>query len=100
MAGSRRLNGDGWAFITSHAAILLEVHRNPEATVRELAAATDITERQAHRVLSDLVSSGYITRERVGRRNVYGINADRPMRHRTVAHHQIRELLAALAPPE
>jgi len=88
----------GWAFITSHAAILLEVHRHPEATVRELAAAASLTERQAHRVLADLVASGYITRTRVGRRNVYRVDEDRPMRHRTVAHHQIKELLTALSP--
>jgi DNA-binding IclR family transcriptional regulator len=87
-----------WAFITSHAAILLEVFRHPDATVRELAAAADLTERQAHRVLADLVSSGYITRSRVGRRNTYRVNEERPMRHRTVAHHQIRELLGALSP--
>jgi DNA-binding transcriptional ArsR family regulator len=88
----------GWAFITSHGAILLEVHRHPHATVRELAAAVNLTERQAHRVLADLVATGYITRARVGRRNTYRVNEDRPMRHRTVAHHQIGELLTALSP--
>jgi DNA-binding IclR family transcriptional regulator len=88
-----------WAFITSHAAILIEVNRNPDATVRELADAADLTERQAHRVLGDLVDADYVVRTRVGRRNAYRINPDRPMRHRTVAHHRIGELLSALSPP-
>ena len=87
-----------WAFITSHAAILIQVHRNPDATVRALAEAADVTERQAHRVLGDLVDAEYVVRTRVGRRNTYRVNEDRPMRHRTVAHHRIGELLAALSP--
>jgi DeoR/GlpR family transcriptional regulator of sugar metabolism len=88
----------GWAFITTHAAILLEVHRTPDATVRELAAAADVTERQAHRVLADLVAAGYLARTRVGRRNTYRVDEEQPMRHRSVAHHRVRELLAALSP--
>lgn len=87
-----------WAFITSHGALLLEVARNPNATVRELAAAAEVTERQAHRVLSDLEGGGYITRERVGRRNRYRIDENAPMRHPTVGAHQIGELLEALSP--
>jgi DeoR/GlpR family transcriptional regulator of sugar metabolism len=91
------VNERDWAFITSHAAILIEVHRNPNATVRELADAADLTERQAHRVLGDLVEAAYVMRTRVGRRNTYRVNPDRPMRHRSVAHHRIGELLTALA---
>jgi DNA-binding MarR family transcriptional regulator len=87
-----------WAFITSHAAILIEVARNPDATVRELADDAGLTERQAHRVLGDLVDAGYVARTRVGRRNAYRINDDQPMRHRTVAHHRIGQLLETLAP--
>ncbi|HZT92464.1 MAG TPA: winged helix-turn-helix domain-containing protein [Gaiellaceae bacterium] len=87
-----------WAFITSHAAILIEVRRNPEATVRELADGAGLTERQAHRVLGDLVDAGYIERTRVGRRNQYRINSSQPMRHRSVRHHRVDDLLAALSP--
>jgi DNA-binding MarR family transcriptional regulator len=87
-----------WAFITSHAAVLLGIHRNARVTVREIAADTGLTERQVHRVLADLVGAGYVVRRRVGRRNEYSVNDDRPMRHRTVDHHQVRQLLEALAP--
>jgi DNA-binding MarR family transcriptional regulator len=89
---------DGWAFITSHGAVLIEVSRNPDATVRQLAEAVGLTERQAHRVLSDLVDSGYIERTRVGRRNRYRVNEAQPLRHRTVSNHRVDELLAALSP--
>jgi len=87
-----------WAFITSHAAILIEVARRPDSTVRDLAAAARLTERQTHRVLSDLVAGGYIERTRVGRRNQYRVDSGRSMRHSTVAHHRVDELLTALVP--
>ena len=87
-----------WAFITSHGAVLIEVARASDSTVRELAERAGLTERQAHRVLTDLCEEGYLTRERVGRRNRYRVNESRPMRHRTVADHRIGELLGVLAP--
>jgi DNA-binding MarR family transcriptional regulator len=87
-----------WAFITSHAAVLIEVDRNPNATVRELASAARLTERQIHRVLADLVEAEYVIRTRSGRRNAYQLNRDRLMRHPLVAHHQIEQLLSALSP--
>lgn len=87
-----------WAFVTSHAVVLIQVARTPRATVREIADGAELTERQAHRVLADLVDEGYILRERVGRRNRYIIDNGRPLRHPVVAAHSVGELLDALAP--
>jgi DNA-binding MarR family transcriptional regulator len=91
--------GRTWNFVTSHGFALLEVYRDPNATVREISARVGVTERQAHRVLSDLVSAGYLTRRRVGRRNSYFVNEAQPMRHPGVAAHRVGELLSALAAP-
>ena len=88
-----------WTFITSHGFMLLAVSRNSDATVRELAEQVGVTERQAHRVLSDLAAEDYIVRERVGRRNRYRINDDAPMRLQSLSHHSIGELLTALRAP-
>jgi len=85
--------------VTSHGVVLIEVFRTPEATVREISERAGLTERQAHRILGDLVSEGYLVRERVGRRNRYRVNVTQPMRHPAIAAHRIGELLAALAPP-
>jgi DNA-binding MarR family transcriptional regulator len=85
-----------WAFVTSHGAMLIEVARTPDATVRELAERARLTERQAHRVLGDLVEGGYVERERIGRRNRYRINEGAPMRHPSLASHHIGELLDVL----
>jgi len=80
--------------------VLIEVARHGEATVREIADQARLTERQAHRVLGDLVDEGYVTRERVGRRNRYSVNRSMPMRHPALADHRIGELLGVLAPGE
>jgi len=85
-----------WTFITSHALVLLNVERRPDATVRELAEEVGLTERQVHRVLGDLAAEGYIRRKRVGRQNHYTVDRSRPMRSRSTVAHQIGELLAAL----
>ena len=92
---SRR--GGKWLFVTSHASVLIEVDRDPDLTVREIAERVGLTERQAHRVLADLVDEGYLTREKVGRRNRYQVDHSRHMRHPAVAEHEIGELLRALS---
>ena len=65
--------------------------------MRELSERVGLTERQAHRVLADLVGEGYLTREKVGRRNRYQVNHDAPMRHPAVAEHEVGALLRALS---
>jgi DNA-binding transcriptional ArsR family regulator len=91
--------GRTWNFVTSHGVALIEVYRDPNATVREISERVGVTERQAHRVLSDLVSAGYLTRRRIGRRNAYCVNEAKAMRHPAVSAHHVGELLSALAPP-
>ena len=86
-----------WTFLTSHGSVLLEVARAPDATVREIAAKAGLTERQAHRVLADLVEGGYIQRQRQGRRNHYRVNESLPLRRPSFADRRVGELLDALS---
>ena len=86
----------GWGFLTSHALTLLELAKTPDVTVRDLSRRTNLTERQTHRVLDDLVKNGYVKRTRIGRRNQYSVDSSRPMRDASVAHHRIAALLGAL----
>jgi predicted ArsR family transcriptional regulator len=86
-----------WTFLTSHGSVLLEVAREPDATVREIAERAGLTERQAHRVLADLVDDGYLQRQRIGRRNQYRVDRGRPMRHPSVSDRRVGELLEALS---
>jgi len=85
-----------WRFVTSHTQVLLCIERNPNVRLREVAETVGITERAAHRIVSDLVEAGYVTRKRVGRRNEYELNRSAPMRHPSQLNHEIGELLDLL----
>ncbi len=84
--------------LTTHALVLLCIARNGEAQLRDLAEQVGVTERTAQTVVADLVRAGYLTRTRVGRRNVYEINRQRPLEHPLTAASKIGELIEALRP--
>ena len=50
--------------------------KKSDLRVREIAAATGITERYAYRILRDLERAGYVDRRRHGRSNVYRIHPE------------------------
>ena len=83
-----------WTFLTNHAHVLVALHRDPDARIRDLAAAVGITERAVQSILGDLEGSGYVERERTGRRNHYRIRSDLTFRHPAEASEPIGALLA------
>ena len=85
-----------WDFLTNHAHVLTCVAHDPGIRLRDIAEAVGITERAAHRILSELVDEGYVLRERRGRRNRYQVVAERPMRHPLVEEREVGELLELL----
>jgi DNA-binding transcriptional ArsR family regulator len=92
-----------WDFLTNHAHVLTCVAGDPGIRLRDIAAAVGITERAAHRILSELVEEGYVLRERDGRRNRYQVVPDRPLRHPLVNEREVGDLLRVLvgsAPPD
>jgi hypothetical protein len=48
------------------------------------------------RIVADLVESGFVARERVGRRSRYTLNRNGKMRHPSQEDHQVGELLEVL----
>jgi DNA-binding MarR family transcriptional regulator len=62
-----------FGFLTNHGLTMLCIARDPEARMRDIAADVQITERAAQRIVAELVDSGYVARERVGRRNRYTV---------------------------
>ena len=70
-----------WTFLTSHARVLLIISQNPHSRVRDIAALADITERSAQRIVADLEAAGYLSHERIGRRNHYRVRRGVPLRH-------------------
>ena len=85
-----------WTFVTSHTQVLLCIARDPDMTMRDVAATVGITERAAQRILADLVESGYVERTRVGRRNHYKVNDGVTMRHELQGQLQVGGLLELL----
>jgi predicted transcriptional regulator len=85
-----------WRFLSNHTQVLLCLHRDPNARFRDIAQSVGITERAAQRIVADLVESGYVESERVGRRNRYRINTNIAMRHPAQDGHEIGELLKLL----
>jgi hypothetical protein len=91
--GARR-----WTFLTNHAHVLLVIARDPGIRLRDIADRVGITERAAQRIVGDLEREGYLTRRRSGRRNVYELHTDLPLRHPLEESHAVGELLDLLRP--
>ena len=86
-----------WTFLTNHTHVLLMLHDQPDLVLREVAIRVGITERAVQRIVSDLESSGYVERERVGRRNHYQVQLDQTLRHPIESHRTIGELLQLIS---
>lgn len=86
-----------WTFLTNHAHVLLAITRDPEARLRDIAGLVGITERAAFRIVGDLAEAGYVTKTKRGRRNVYEVDADLPLRHPLEQQKSVRSLLELIA---
>jgi predicted transcriptional regulator len=96
MSSTRNEEPKTWRFLSNHTQVLLCLHRDPNARFRDIAQSVGITERAAQRIVADLIESGYVDSERVGRRNHYRIRTDIAMRHPAQDGHQIGQLLKLL----
>ncbi|TMR16612.1 MarR family transcriptional regulator [Nonomuraea turkmeniaca] len=83
-----------WTFLTHHARVLVEIARDPDIRLRDIAASIGITERAVQTIVADLHQAGYLTRERIGRRNRYKLDLDQHFRYPTEAGLPIRLLIA------
>jgi MarR family len=91
--------GPGWGFLTNHAQVLVCIAHDPGVRLRDIGDRVGITERAAHRIVTELVDAGYVTRQRAGRRNHYTINAHFPLPDPIAREQNVGELLAILARP-
>jgi DNA-binding IclR family transcriptional regulator len=89
--------GGSWTLLTGHGHVLVEIARDPEARIRDIADAAGITERTAQVIVADLEAAGYITRTRAGRRTQYTVNPDSLFRHPAQEGHRVGPFLALLA---
>lgn len=88
-----RMTARSWTFLTNHAYGLVLLYADSNSPLREVAARIGITERAVQRIVFELEESGFIQRERVGRKNRYRIFEGRPMGNPQRGNCKIGELL-------
>jgi MarR family len=86
-----------WSFLTNHARVLLSIAQDPGIRLREIGEGVGITERAAHRIVSELAASGYISRKRDGRRSHYTIQSNMPLPDSLARGKRVGHLLTVLA---
>ena len=69
-----------WTFLTNHAWVLVCIAREPGTRIRDIAQCADVTERAAHRIVTELCEAGYIEKTRIGARNFYEVHPELPLR--------------------
>lgn len=85
-----------WTFLTNHARAILFITDHPDARLRDVATALDVTERTAYGIVVDLTEAGYVVKERDGRRNRYQIQVHLTLRDSIIRERTIGELLELL----
>jgi DNA-binding Lrp family transcriptional regulator len=86
---------DNWTLISSHGYVLFYLAENPDATIRNTAEASGLTERRVADIIHELAEAGLISITRRGRRNSYQINESGSFRHPTLSHLPVGLVLRA-----
>lgn len=86
----------GWTFLSNHSHVLLCIAEDPDVRLRDVAVRVGITERAVQRIVAELEDEGYLSIDKVGRRNRYQVNPDLPLRHPLEDHLAIGALLRVL----
>jgi PAS domain S-box-containing protein len=87
-----------FVLLSNHGHALVAIAENPDVLLREIAQRLGITERATQSIVNDLVDAGYVQRTRVGRRNRYTVDADKPFPHPALRQSPVRWLLWGLVP--
>jgi predicted transcriptional regulator len=85
-----------WGLLTNHALVLIHVIEHPRSTLRDIADAVGITERAALSLLRALEADSIVSRRKEGRRNVYTVDIDALMAHRSHGRYSIAQIANAL----
>lgn len=83
-----------WTFLTHHGHVLVAVAQNGDLTMDQIAAKVGITARATAGILNDLIESGYVEKEKLGRNNRYTVHGEIHLRHPLNENTQAADLLA------
>lgn len=82
-----------WTFLTNHSHVLLCLAKSSSMRIRDLALEVGITERAVQRIIAELIDEGYLEKEKEGRRNIYKICTEKPLKHKVEGHRNIADLI-------
>ena len=82
-----------WTFLTNHSHVLLCLAKTPSIRIRDLPIDVGITERAVQRIIAELIAAGYVERLKDGRRNVYRIHGNKPLKHPVESHKNVEDLI-------
>ncbi len=85
-----------WNFLSNYGLVLTHLFQNSDATLREIAHGTDLTERAVYQIVRELEEHGFIGKRRVGRRNTYTVNEDAILSFPVYRNLNIAQMVAAL----
>jgi DNA-binding transcriptional ArsR family regulator len=85
-----------WGLLSNHALVLIHVVEHPRSTVRQIAEAVGVSDRATNSLVRAIEADGIITRRRQGRQNVYSVDLEKLMQHRSYGRFTIGQIAAAL----
>ena len=83
-----------WTFLGNHGHVIVQIAKNPDIKVSELANLVGVTERHARAIVNDLRDAGYLEVTKDGRRNSYRVSREMPLRHTAESDKSLSDLLA------
>ena len=82
-----------WTFLSNHGHVIVQLSKNPDIKLAELAQVIGVTERHISSVINDLRDAGYIRVIKEGRKNRYQVVLEMPLRHSAESHKTIQDVL-------
>jgi len=82
-----------WTLFSNHGHVLVCLARDNEARLRNVAEDVGITERAVQKIVRELQQAGFISIQKRGRCNRYGINTRQTLRHALEARCPVGRLL-------
>jgi DNA-binding Lrp family transcriptional regulator len=70
-----------WNFLSNHGLVILHIVQNSQATLREIAMSTGLTERAVYQIVRELEQGRFIRKRKMGRRNAYTLNQEAILNH-------------------
>lgn len=83
-----------WTFLGNHGHVIVQLAKNSEVKLSDLALLVGVTERHVRAIVNELREAGYIEVEKVGRRNSYRVIESKALRHTAESDKTLGDLLA------